>query len=350
MLRNTINKAILLVTDENENNGLLFPAKSELDYIISDILNSSKNISSDLNYIQYEDEDEDYISFSKKSMAEENKRQKLKMSIKSLEDYMTQIPYDEMTDQQKLKINELKMKIDKIKKTLFSPYEKTQIDEENKILYAKLKTDVEKAIENEVRAEIMSLMKEQSRAIQSQLDSQLSDTDMKLASVFQEINKIKDVLVKSNTDDNQDNQDYQDYQDNQKDTELKEADEKIMELEKQLINILQQIEMSKNKPEATSTLAIDATQAAAEEVLQPTEEVLQPTEEVLQPTEEVLQPTEEVLQPTEKVLQAPEKFSNNIEKFSDSFMESSTLTWVLIIILILLILFILNRHFNIIKI
>jgi hypothetical protein len=41
--------------------------------------------------------------------------------------------------------------------------------------------------------------------------------------------------------------------------------------------------------------------------------------------------------------------NKSIEGFSDSFLESSTLTWVLVIILILLILFILNRHFHIIN-
>jgi hypothetical protein len=47
-------------------------------------------------------------------------------------------------------------------------------------------------------------------------------------------------------------------------------------------------------------------------------------------------------------MQPLEQFSES-EKKENSFMESSTLTWILIIILILLGLFILNKHFNFIK-
>lgn len=41
--------------------------------------------------------------------------------------------------------------------------------------------------------------------------------------------------------------------------------------------------------------------------------------------------------------------SKNVESFGNSFMESSTLTWILVIILILLVLYLANRHFHIIR-
>jgi hypothetical protein len=49
------------------------------------------------------------------------------------------------------------------------------------------------------------------------------------------------------------------------------------------------------------------------------------------------------------LFQKPTEQFSNTETFSKKFFESSTLTWVLVIILILLILFVLNRHFNIIN-
>ena len=41
--------------------------------------------------------------------------------------------------------------------------------------------------------------------------------------------------------------------------------------------------------------------------------------------------------------------SKNVESFENSFIESSTLTWILAIILILLVLYLANRHFHIIR-
>jgi DNA repair exonuclease SbcCD nuclease subunit len=49
------------------------------------------------------------------------------------------------------------------------------------------------------------------------------------------------------------------------------------------------------------------------------------------------------------LFQMPTEQFSNTETFSKHFFGSSTLTWVLVIILILLILFVLNRHFNIIN-
>ena len=75
MSRNSVNKAVFFIADDDYNNGIKLPAKTELNNIISDMLKSSKN---DIRMVPYDEDEEnenqyqEYIPMLRKQRRDRN--------------------------------------------------------------------------------------------------------------------------------------------------------------------------------------------------------------------------------------------------------------------------------------
>ncbi len=425
MSKNSVNKAVIFVSDDNEEDtGVKFPAKSELNNIISDILKGDSEYSYNLNTRKR----------NNRQMNEMN-RDKLMESDKLVKEIIMKNYIGDKVDtsiKEDTSIQDMEIILNEIRNRIASEEEQRRIaddkaDEEKQlILFAKIKSEAE----DEIRAEIKALMESQIQNMKKQMDTKFKQNDELLALVFQDKN---DALLRAQEENNR-----IETENKIKESEkiLKDLVESRLKLEDR-IKIITDDEKAAEVPPAEVPPAevppaevppaeepqveappaeaspaevppAEASPAEASPAEEPSDEVPltvvpltevplteeptaeEPTAEeptAEEPTAEeptAEEPTAETPTAEAPTAEAPtaevpllfkteqsgfnarslfgnnnrlnpvfqkstDNFSNKVEKFENSFFESSTLTWILAIILGLLILFVLNRQFHIIN-
>jgi hypothetical protein len=379
------------------------------DYIpILQLRNTRRDRTDEMERIlQRMDTDKKMREMSERSQAEEQYKLEQDKMIKIAHKIAQDAKKADQIAKEQVQAKEIEMIMVEIKnKILAEEEQRTKLenkahDEEYARLYSKIKLDAE----NEVRAEIKDLIEEQSMAIQAQLDSQFKETDKKIASIVQEKNNAekeanmraqkevvmmaqKEAVMMAQQEANMKAQQEAAMREEQEaamreeqeaamreeqeaimreeqeaimreeqEADMREEQEAIMREEQEAIMREEQEAAMREEQEAAMREEQEANMRAQQEAVMMAQQEanMKAQQEANMKTQQEIEMKINQNESLSKIQTVPvfqmstEKF-NNKERFENSFFESSTFTWILVIILVLLILFVLNRHFKIINI